>query len=105
MSFFSSHLFSHCINTLSYSTYYRNICCVGTFDLNNWYHGGEINVCKISKEFDRPTIKLLACLDNKIGIHKLVWSEIFKELITTANHDGSKLLYSKVHAKWFYQFF
>ena len=94
MSLYASHHFCQSINTISYSTHYRDVCCIGTFDLNNWYHGGKIHICQIApSQFpteERPTIKSIANMDNKIGIHKLVWSEVFKELIATANDDGCR---------------
>ncbi|KAG2381671.1 hypothetical protein C9374_006055 [Naegleria lovaniensis] len=105
---FASVSFSHSIHSLAYSTHYRNVCCVGTFDLNHWYHRGEIHVChvssfnKISEDDEtsfhdlneKPLIKQIAVLDNKVGVNKLVWSEIFKELIASANHDGTVTLWN-----------
>ncbi|KAF0985066.1 hypothetical protein FDP41_000105 [Naegleria fowleri] len=105
---FASISFSHSIHSLAYSTHYGNVCCVGTFDLNHWYHRGEIHVCHVSSfnnisengdsTFhdlnEKPLIKQIAVLDNKVGVNKLMWSEIFKELVASANHDGTVTLWN-----------
>ena len=91
MSWFASATFKEAVHSIGYSTHFRDVCCCGTFDLNHWYHGGMIHVCLVTQNNsdDKPTIKTLANLNNGTGINKLIWSEIFKELIATANYDGS----------------
>ncbi|KAL9643448.1 hypothetical protein ABK040_010063 [Willaertia magna] len=90
---FSTYSFDQAINSIGFSTNYKGICCCGSYNLNHWYHDGLLHVLHIDSENNenssKPSIKLLTSLKNKIGINQLVWSEIYKELVTTANQDGT----------------
>lgn len=68
---------------VQFSTQYKNICCVGTFDVFNWYHNGSIFIVNTKEQ------KVLKKFDNKIGVHKLSLSENYPEILLSANHDGS----------------
>lgn len=49
------------INDVQFSTYYKNICCVGTFNYNDWYHSGDLYVLHVNHEKDDETV-----LDQKL---------------------------------------
>lgn len=68
---------------VQFSTHFKNICCVGTFDVLNWYHKGSIFVINTKEQ------RVLKKFDNKIGVHKLSLSENYPEILISANHDGS----------------
>jgi peroxin-7 len=66
-----------------FSTKYKDICCIGTFDTLNWFHSGSLYLCNTRNN------TIMTKLDNRIGIHKLSWSEKYSDIVITANHNGT----------------
>lgn len=78
---------------IQFSTKYKNISCVSTFDYNNWYHSGSIWIVNTKNN------TILHEFKNHIGIHKLSWSEKYQDHILAANHDGSFTMWDANKAK------
>jgi hypothetical protein len=36
------HSVNHAVNSVQFSTYYKNIFCAATFDYGSWYHAGDL---------------------------------------------------------------
>jgi WD40 repeat protein len=80
----------HQVNDIEYSTHYKNICCAGTMNYNNWYHGGDLYLLHMNTTTpaDRK-LNVFNKLKNRTGVHSLTWSEHFVQTVMCGNHDGS----------------
>jgi WD40 repeat protein len=76
------------INDIEYSTYYRDVCCVGTMNHSHFFHGGDLYLYHMSTE-NHKFQQLGGRIRNRVGIHTLTWSEHYVQTIVCGNHDGT----------------
>lgn len=98
------HILDHEINDLEYSTFYSDVCCVGTMSYGHWFHTGDLYLIgpsppPSSSNHSRATTTILSKLKNRTGVHALTWSEHYTQTVMCGNHDGSVSFWQVNHGK------
>lgn len=98
------HVLDHEINDLEYSTFFTNVCCVGTMNYSSWiHHTGDLYLIAPTTTTVNsptpPTTTIVSKLRNRTGIHAVNWSEFYTQTVLCGNHDGSMSFWQVNHGE------